>query len=137
MEDTNKTKKTSKSAIRTGYVLTYIAVLFLLFDSITKIIKADQVVKATAQLGFPVEDIPVIGTILLVCVIIYVIPKTSVFGAILLTGYLGGAVVTNLRISAPLFSNVLFPVYMGIIVWGGIFLRDGLLRKIIPFRAAE
>jgi len=137
MEDIIKTKKTSKSAIWTGYVLTYIAVLFMLFDSITKIMKTDQVVKATAQLGFPVEDIPVIGIILLVCIIIYVIPKTSILGAILLTGYLGGAVVTNLRISAPLFSNVLFPVYMGIIVWGGIFLRDELLRKIIPFRAAE
>lgn len=88
--------------------------------------------KASAQLGYSAGTIPIIGITLLVCVVIYVIPRTSVLGAVLLTGYLGGAVATNLRSGASLFSNVLFPVYFGIFVWAGLYLRYQNLRRFIP-----
>ena len=123
----------SNGALWTGRAMSALAVIFLLFDSITKIIKVQQVMDATLQLGFPVNLVPVIGSILLISTILYVIPSTSVFGAILLTGYLGGAVVTNMRIESPLFSHTLFPVYMGILIWGGIYLRVNTLHRLIPF----
>jgi len=127
----------SKPKIWTGRILTGLAVLFLLFDSITKILLVDAVVKASAGMGFSLETVQQVGVILLVCVVVYIIPQTSILGAVLLTGYLGGAVVTNLRAGTPLFTNVLFPVYFGIIVWGGIFLRDARLRALFPIRTAE
>lgn len=127
----------SRKRLWTGRVITALAVLFMLFDSITKLIKVDAVVKASAQLGYPEGAIPVIGGILLVCVVIYLTPKTSLLGAILLTGYLGGAVASNLRIGSPLFSNVLFPVYFGVLVWGGLLLRDQRLRALFPLRKGE
>ncbi len=117
-----------------GRILSGIAVLFMLFDSITKITEAPQVLKASVKLGYPAGTIQVIGIILLILIILYVIPRTSIFGAILLTGYLGGAVASNLRIMNPLFSNTLFPIYFAIILWGGIYLRDDLIREFIPFR---
>jgi hypothetical protein len=80
------------------------------------------------------SQIITIGVILLVCTILYLIPQTAVLGAILLTGYLGGAVATNFRVQAPLFSNVLFPVYLGIFVWLGLYLRDARIRELLPFR---
>jgi hypothetical protein len=120
-----------------GRIITGLAVLFMLFDSITKILQVDAVVKASAQLGYPEGLIPVIGGILLVCVVVYVVPRTAILGAILLTGYLGGAVASNLRIGAPLFSNVLFPVYLGILVWGGLFLRDLRLQALFTLRKGE
>jgi DoxX-like family len=93
-----------------------------------------QVMEGTAKVGYPAGAVRPIGIILLVCLICYVIPRTSVLGAILLTGYLGGAVATNVRISAPLFSYILTPVYVGLLVWGGLFLRDERLRELIPLR---
>lgn len=120
--------------IWTGRIMSAFAVLFMLFDSITKLMKTPQVVEATANLGYPESMIPIIGLILLVLIILYVIPNTTIFGAILLTGYLGGAVASNLRIMSPLFSNTLFPIYFAIILWGGIYLRDDLIREFIPFR---
>lgn len=117
-----------------GRIMSGLAVLFMLFDSITKILKSPQVIQASAKLDYPVSMIPVIGTILFVLTILYVIPKTSIFAAILLTGYLGGAVASNLRIMNPLFSNTLFPIYFAGIIWGGIYLRDDLIRQFIPFR---
>ncbi len=121
----------SKNTMWTGRVVSGFAVLFMLFDSITKILKVDAVMKATAQLGYPTELISVIGVILLVCVVIYVVPRTSILGAILLTGYLGGAVATNLRMGTPIFSNALFPVYFGFAVWAGLYLRDVRLRSML------
>ena len=120
--------------ILTGRILSGIAVLFMLFDSITKITEAPQVIKASVKLGYPASTVQVIGIILLILIILYVIPRTSIFGAILLTGYLGGAVASNLRIMNPLFSSTLFPVYFAIILLGGIYLRDDLIREFIPFR---
>lgn len=127
----------SKTRLWTGRILTAIAVLFMLFDSVTKLLRVDAVMKASAQLGFTPGDITAIGAILMLCVIVYVVPRTSILGAILLTGYFGGAVATNLRMGTPLFSNILFPVYFGIIVWAGLFLREQRVSRIFFLRKAH
>ncbi len=119
-----------RGAVWTGRIISGFAVLFMLFDSTTKIMQNPYVMKASAKLGYPPAMIPVIGTILLVCVVIYVVPRTSIIGAVLLTGYLGGAVASNLRIGTPLFSNILFPVYFGIVVWAGLYLRSQKVRGL-------
>jgi DoxX-like protein len=119
---------------RTGNILSGIAILFLLFDSFGKLVKAPQVIEATIKLGYPESSIIPIGIILLVCVILYAIPRTAVLGAILLTGYLGGAVATNLRVGAPLLLYILFPIYVAGFVWGGIYLREDRLREVLPLR---
>jgi hypothetical protein len=108
--------------------------LFLVMDGVMKLMKPDFVVKATVQLGFPESVIFPLGIVVLVCVILYVIPRTAVLGAILLTGYLGGAVATHVRAGDPLFSHALFPVYFGILLWGGLYLREERLRELIPLR---
>ena len=99
-----------------------------------KLMKPAFVVDATVKLGYQENVIQGLGIALLVCTILYAIPATSVFGAILLTGYLGGAVASNLRAGSPLFSNVLFPVYFAVILWGGLYLRDKRLRELVPLR---
>lgn len=123
-----------RGAVWTGRILSGFAVLFMLFDSITKIMKNPYVIKASANLGYPVSAIQIIGLILLACVVVYVIPRTSIIGAVLLTGYLGGAVATNLRIGAPVFSNILFPVYFGIVVWAGLYLRTPGVRAMFSLK---
>jgi len=120
----------SRGAIWTGRIISGLAVIFLLFDSITKIMQVPAVLKASANLGYGPNSILAIGIILLACVVIYVIPRTSILGAVLLTGYLGGAVDANLRAGTPLFSNMLFPVYFGILVWAGLYLRN---RRVWDF----
>ena len=127
----------SKGAIWTGRALSALAILFLLFDSLTKLMMVDPVVKAAAQLGYPINLLPVTGGILLFCLTVYAIPRTSVFGAMLLTGYLGGAVEANLRIGTPLLTNVLFPVYFGVLVWGGVFLREKRVRTLFSLGKSE
>jgi hypothetical protein len=96
-----------------------------------KLIKPPPVVQATVDLGYPESSIIGLGIVLLACVVLYVIPKTSLLGAILLTGYLGGAVATHVRVGSPLFTHTLFPVYLGVLVWGGLFLRDPRIRMLI------
>lgn len=113
----------SKTKIRTGRALTALAVLFLLFDAAGKLAKAAPVVKAFAEMGYPVSLAAPIGIILLVCTALYTIPRTSVFGALLLTGFLGGAVEAQMRAGNPVFE-CLFPILFAAIVWGGLFLRD-------------
>jgi hypothetical protein len=117
-----------------GYIISGLAILFFLMDAVGKFAKPDVVVSTTVGLGYLESQIITIGVILLVCTILYLIPQTAVLGAILLTGYLGGAVATNFRVQAPLFSNVLFPVYLGIFVWLGLYLRDARIRELLPFR---
>jgi len=121
----------STKSVWTGRVISALVGLFLLFDSIAKLMMLDAVVKGSAQIGYPAGVIWIIGLILLACTIIYVNPKTSILGAVLLTGYLGGAVASNLRVEAPIFSNILFPVYFGILIWAGLYLRNPQLRRII------
>lgn len=124
----------SKKGLRTGQVLTALAVIFLLFDSITKLLRVDAVVKASAQLGYSSNQVFAIGAILLACIALYVIPRTAVLGAVVLTGYLGGAVEANFHAGTPAFSNALFPIYFAVIMWGGIYLRERRIRDLVPFR---
>ena len=130
----SETQAVSKKVLWTGYVLSALPTLFLLMDSVMKLLKLEVVVKTTVQLGFPESVIVGLGIVLLACVILYVIPGTSVLGAILLTGYLGGAVATHVRVGDPLFSHLLFPVYLGVLLWGGLVLREPRLRQLMPLR---
>jgi hypothetical protein len=100
----------------------------MLFDSASKLALEHHVVESATQIGYPVATLRPIGLTLLVCTVLYAIPRTATFGAILLTGYLGGAVASKLRIGDPLFSSVLFGVYFGMLAWGGLYLRDQRLR---------
>ena len=131
MQTITQTASTSKSKLWTGRVLTGLAAAFLLFDGVMKLVKPPAVVKATVELGYPESTIVGIGVVLLVCTVLYLIPRTSILGAVLLTGYPGGAVASNVRVGNPLFSHVLFPVYVGAMVWGGLYLRDPRLRALI------
>ena len=112
-------------------MITALVVLFLLVDAVTKLLRVSAVVEATMQMGFPASTVPVIGGVLLACVVLYVVPRTAVLGAVLLTGYLGGAVCAQLRIEAPLLSTLLFPVYTGVLVWLGLYLRSAALRALV------
>jgi hypothetical protein len=114
-----------------------IAVLFLLFDGVIHVMKPPPVVEGFAKLGWPVSLSVPLGVIELACLALYVFPRTSVLGTILLTGYLGGAIATNLRLELPLFTPVLFPVYVALLLWGGLYLRDERLRALIPLRAPK
>jgi hypothetical protein len=118
----------------TGWALTGLTIAFMLFDSLSKLALESHVVAATAGIGFPVATIRPIGLILLACTILYAIPRTAVLGAILLTGLMGGAVASKIRIEDPLFSSILFGVYFGVILWAGLYLRDSQLRALIPLR---
>jgi hypothetical protein len=114
----------SPAALWAGRILTGVVVLFLAFDTVIKLVSARVAVDATLPLGFTAQQVPLIGGIELVCLALYLIPRTAPLGAVLLTGYLGGAIATHLRLGNPLFSHVLFPVYIGAMVWGGLYLRD-------------
>jgi DoxX-like family len=124
----------SKARLWTGRILSALPALFLLMDGIMKVMKPDFVVKATVELGYPEEVIFGLGIVVLICVVLYIIPYTSVLGAILLTGYLGGAVASHLRHGDPLFSHVLSPVYFAILLWGGLYLREPRVSALVPFR---
>jgi DoxX-like family len=133
----NQTPPVSKGMLWTGRIISGVAVLFLTFDSVIKFLKPAPVVEAFAHLGLPLDLAVVIGVLLLLCTALYVIPRTSILGAILLTGYLGGAVATHLRSGDPLFSHVLFPVYFGALLWLGLYLRDTRLRALVPLCEAR
>jgi len=123
---------TSSKSIWTGRILSGLAVAFLLFDAIIHVMKPAPVVAGFATLGFPLSVAVPLGIIELVCVVLYVIPRTSVFGAILLTGYLGGAIASQVRIGSPMFSTTLFPIYVALFLWGGLYFRDDRVRALIP-----
>jgi hypothetical protein len=124
----------AKTALRVGWSLSGLTVLFMLFDGISKLAMERHVVEATTKIGYPVAVIRPLGIVLLVCTILYAIPRTAIFGAILLTGFLGGAVASKVRIEDPIFSSILFGVYFGMLAWGGLYLRDDRLRTLIPLR---
>jgi len=125
----------SRKSIWVGRILSGLVVLFLIPDGIIKFIKPAPVVETSAHLGLPLSLANTLGILLLVCTAIYAFPRTSVLGAILLTGYLGGAVATHLRVGDPLFSHILFPTYLGVLLWLGLYLRDDRLRALIPLRS--
>ena len=134
MNATTQTAPVTKG-VWIGRILSGLAVLFLLFDSVIKLIKIQPVTDAFAQLGFPDRLAFTIGIINLVTTVLYAIPRTALLGAILLTAVLGGAIASHVRVGDPLFSHVLFGVYLGLFVWGGLYLRDERLRALIPFRS--
>jgi DoxX-like protein len=133
MQSITHTAPLSKTRLWVGRIISALPILFLVFDSVIKLMKIDPVVQSFLQLGYPVKLAREIGVLELVCVLIYAIPRTSVLGAILLAGFLGGATATHVRTEDPLFTHVLFPIYVGAMVWGGLYLRDGRLREFVPF----
>ena len=131
-ESSPRATAVSKGSLWIGRILGALSTLFLLMDGVMKLIKPAPVVEATVRLGYPESVIQSLGIVLLVCTILYAIPRTSILGAILLTGYLGGAVAANVRVGNPLFSHVLFPVYVALFIWGGLHLREPRLRELLP-----
>jgi DoxX-like family len=122
---------TTKGRLWTGRALSGIAILFLGFDAVGKFVRPAAVIEGTVKLGYPETSIVTMGVLLAIGVVLYAIPRTSVLGAIYLTGYLGGAVATNFRVSAPLVGYVLFPVYVAVFVWGGLVLRYPAVRATV------
>lgn len=119
------------SRLWAGRILSTLSTLFLLVDGGMKLFKLPVVVQSTLELGYPESAIVGIGVVLLIATILYVIPRTAALGTIVLTGYLGGAVATHVRVSGPVF-NIVFPVILGCMLWGGLWLRDDNLRRLIP-----
>ena len=121
----------SKGKVWTGRVMAGIVILFMLMDSIFKFVTNEQVIEGTTSLGFQVHHLPIMGTLGLLSIILYIIPRTEVLGAILLTGYWGGAVATHVRLDNPLFTHILFTVYLGILAWGALYLKSEKFRDLI------
>jgi len=130
-------QQTGKGQLIAGYVLSGLVILFLLFDAGLKLVSPETAIKySPPDLGWPL-DVPtmtMLGILLLIPTLLYIWPRTAILGAILITGYLGGAIGTHVRINSPLFSHSLFGVYLGIMLWGGLWLRDPRLRALIPLR---
>lgn len=134
---TDAIQNTGKGKRWAGYILSGLPAIFLILDAVGKLFKPEVVVKGTVELGYPESVIVPLGILLLVCTIIYLIPQTAVLGAILLTGYLGGTVATHVRIGNPLFTHILFGVYLGVMLWLGIYFRDSRLRQLVPLRSSD
>ena len=133
MESTSQSAPVSKASLWTGRIISGLVVLFMIFDGVTKVMKVQQVIDATVRIGFPVSTIVGIGITLLICVVLYVIPPTSVLGAILLTGYFGGATAANIRAGSPLFNTV-FSITFGVLTWLGLYLRQRRLQALVLVR---
>jgi hypothetical protein len=131
MSSTQPAVSGSRAMLWTGRIITGLIALFLLFDSTVKLIKSPQAVQGSVQLGYPESKVVPIGLVLLASLAFYLLPRTSILGAILLTGYLGGATATMVRVSSPW---VLFPVLIGVLVWAGLYFRDEQVRSLIPLR---
>ena len=134
----NTSKSTSasftKRQVIAGYVLTTLAALFLTFDTVIKILQLAPAMEGTLALGYPASSVLPIGLIEFAALVLYLLPRTSVLGAVLLTGHLGGAIATHVRIGSPLLSHTLFPIYVALLIWGGLYPREPRLRDLIPFR---
>ena len=127
----------SSAALWTGRVMSAIVILFLIFDATIKLIPIAPVMNSLAELGYPATPVIArsLGVITLACALIYAWPRSAVLGAVLMTGLLGGAIATHLRIGSPVFTHLLFGLYLGLLAWGGLFLRDPRLRAMIPLRS--
>ena len=129
---------TSSRMLWAGRVLTALFALFILAASVApKLAGADVVAETLSQLGWPTDFGLMLGVIELMCLVLYLIPRTSVLGAVLMTAYLGGAMATQVRVGSPLFTHQLFGIYLGVFMWGGLWLRDAKLRALFPFRAPD
>lgn len=133
MQSTIQISTPSKAKLWTGYIFTALIALFMTFDAVIHILKPAPVVEGFAKTGYPLSVSVPLGIVVLCCVALYLFPRTAVLGAILLTGYFGGAVATHVRIEAPLFECI-FPVLFGVITWVGIYLREPRLGELIPIR---
>lgn len=129
-----RAEETPKAMRWTGYALTGLSTAFMLFDSIIKIPPLQVVTDTMAQLGYLAHLARPIGVIELVLIVLYVFPRTAVLAAILLTAVMGGAIASHMRLGDPLFSHTLFGVYLGAMIWGGVWFRDARLRSLVPFR---
>jgi DoxX-like family len=134
MQSGTQTAPVSRKRLWAGRIISALMSLFLLLDGVGKLAKPEPVVQETVRLGYPESVILGLGIALLVCTLAYVIPRTSILGAILLTGYLGGAVATHVRVGDGLFP-IVFPIILGALIWGGLYLRDDRLRALIPQRS--
>jgi DoxX-like family len=135
MTQRNQSAPVATKRLWAGRIMSALPALFLLVDGDMKLVKPAPVVEATVRLGYPESVIFGLGFVLVTCTVVYLVPGTSILGAILLTGYLGGAVATQVRVGDDLFA-ILFPVILGALVWGGIFLRDDRLRALLPWRSS-
>ena len=122
----------SSKALWTGWIISGLVIAFMLFDAVIHLAKITAVVQAFQEIGWPIRLAVPLGIIELLCVVVFLFPRTAMVGAILLTGYLGGAVVTQLRVGHPLFGETLFPVYVGILLWAGLYLREPRLQQFLP-----
>lgn len=138
MSELHPIESSSKAGrnVLTGRILSSLVVLFLLLDGVMKVVEAAPVVEACAKLGIPLHTIPALGIVLAACTLLYAIPQFATLGAILLTGYLGGAVWTHVRIGDAIFP-ILFPFIMGAMMWGGLYLREPRLRSLLPMRRLQ
>src|SRR5262249_13471920 len=132
MQSATQTASVSKRGMWAGRIITGLTVLFLIFDATVKVLKLPVAVEGTVRLGYPARLVVAIGLVELICLATYLFPRTAVLGAVLLTGYLGGATATQVRLEDPWFF---FPVVIGVLVWGGLFLRDERLHALIPLRS--
>jgi hypothetical protein len=121
----------SGRALWIGRLVSGLAVAFLIFDSVAKLLEVQMVIDGTKQLGYPPDLAFGLGVTLLSCVLVHLVPRSSLLGAVLLTGYLGGAIATHVRVGNPLFTHVLFPTYIAALLWGGLILRDARLRAFL------
>ena len=131
LDSTSAVRPASARALWTGRVLSALAVLFLAFDTSIKLAGATEAIEGTTSLGWQPPHVPIIGAIELVLLILYLVPRAAPLAAILWTGYLGGAIATHLRLDHPLFSHVLFPIYVAAFIWGGLYLRDARVRALV------
>jgi hypothetical protein len=135
MSDQPQMSGTRRTSYWLGWALSGLAIALFLMDAAMKLLALPVVLQASAEIGFQGETLArELGVILLLCTILYAVPPTAALGAILLTGYLGGAVAAHLRVGDPLFTHVLSGVYAGVVVWGGLYLRAARLRVILPLR---
>jgi hypothetical protein len=132
MDTLSTAQPISKRTVWAGRIISALPALFMLFDGVIHTMRIPPVVEGFAKLGYPIGVATTLGVVEIVCTILYLIPRTSVLGALLLTGYLGGAIASNVRIQAPLFGYVLFPIYVALFLWGGLWLRDARIRAILP-----
>lgn len=125
------TASVSKGKLWTARIMGGLVIAFMLMDSIFKLIPNDMVTAGAVELGYQAHHIPVMGVLGLTSILLFIIPRTQILGAILLTGYFGGAIATHLRLDNPLFSHILFPVYLAVLAWGSLWLKNETLRKLI------
>jgi len=135
MQTLVQTNQTSNAALWIGRVMSSLVIAFMLLDGAMKLVPLDVVVTTSEQMGIPGSLARTLGILGLICTVLYAIPRTSIIGAILLTGYLGGAIASHLRLGDPIFTHTLFGLYLGLLAWGGLYLRDDRLRALIPLRA--